>query len=293
MRAPHVWAVAVRAPGGGIEVTSEPVEPWMARSRLLRLPLIRGVAGLADSLRIGLRALATSARIRLRDEQRDDSQAEEAVDAEAAFGPAGALLGVVVVAVVFPLPAAGALMAQPLLGPLWLFLAVETLIRVGILLGYLTLIGRSRGMRRTFAYHGAEHMAIACREAGDPLTPDAVDRHSRLHPRCGTSFLLTVVLLTSLVLAPLGVPDWHWLLLSRLAAIPVVVAVSYEALKWLGRHRASRLGRALAAPGLMLQHLTTREPDRDQLEVAIAALERVLAEELGPSGGDREAELVA
>src|SRR5262249_44867341 len=133
--------------------------------------------------------------------------------------------------------------------------------------------------RRVFEYHGAEHKTISCFEAGDELRPENAKRYSRLHPRCGTSFLLIVMVLSIFVFAPIGLPAWYWLVVSRILGIPLIAGLSYEVIKWAGKHRNKRGVRAVWWPGLMLQNLTTREPDLDELEVAIRALEGVLAVE--------------
>jgi uncharacterized protein YqhQ len=173
------------------------------------------------------------------------------------------------------------------------FVLVEKLIRISIFIGYLWLISRMKELQRVFEYHGAEHKTISCYEAGLPLTPENAKQFSRLHPRCGTSFLLIVMVLAIFVFAPIGLPAWYWLLASRILGIPLIAGLSYEVIKWAGKNRSKRWVRAVMWPGLMLQNLTTREPDEEQLAVAIAALEKVLAEE--PEAADQESpiEIVA
>ena len=156
------------------------------------------------------------------------------------------------------------------------FVIVEKLIRITIFLGYLWLVSRLKDLQRVFEYHGAEHKVISCYEAGLPLTPENAKRFSRLHPRCGTSFLLIVAIV---VFAPLGTPAWYWLFASRIVGIPLVAGLAFEVIKWFGRNRSKRWVRVLMAPGMKLQLLTTREPDVAQLAVAIAALDAVLAVE--------------
>ena len=167
-------------------------------------------------------------------------------------------------------------------------MVVEKLIRIAIFLGYLLLLSRMRELRRVFEYHGAEHKTIACYEAGQPLTPENAERYSRLHPRCGTSFLLIVMIVAIFVFAPLGTPDWYWLFASRVIGIPLVAGLAFEVIKWFGRNRNRRWARILMSPGLQLQRLTTREPDHAQLAVAIAALEAVLAVEDPLEASDAE-----
>ena len=151
--------------------------------------------------------------------------------------------------------------------------------RTSIFLGYLLLLSRLRDLRRVFEYHGAEHKTISCYEAGLELTPENAQRFSRLHPRCGTSFLLVVMIVAIFVFAPIGLPAWYWLVLTRIVGVPLIAGISFEIIKFAGRNRRRRWVRAVMFPGLQLQKLTTREPDLDQLAVAIAAMEAVLAVE--------------
>ncbi len=151
--------------------------------------------------------------------------------------------------------------------------------RTTIFLGYLTLLSRLRDLRRVFEYHGAEHKTISCYEAGRELTPANAQRFSRLHPRCGTSFLLIVMIVAIFVFAPIGLPAWYWLVATRILGVPLIAGLSFELIKFAGRNRSRRWVRAVMAPGMQLQLLTTREPDAAQLEVAIAALQAVLAVE--------------
>jgi uncharacterized protein YqhQ len=159
------------------------------------------------------------------------------------------------------------------------FVLVEKLVRVAILVGYLWLISRMRDLRRVFEYHGAEHKAIACYEASAELKPENAQGFSRFHPRCGTSFLLIVMIIAVVVFAPLGTPPWYWLFASRVLGVPIVAGLAFEVLRLFGRHRSKWWARTLMAPGIQLQRLTTREPDLGQLAVAIAALQAVLAAE--------------
>ena len=144
-----------------------------------------------------------------------------------------------------------------------------------------------RDLRRVFEYHGAEHMTISAFEAGEPLTPESAQRFSRLHPRCGTSFLLIVMIVAIFVFAPLGLPAWYLLLGSRILGVPLIAGLSFEVIKWAGRNRRTPWVQRLMWPGMQLQKLTTREPDHDQLAVAIAAMEAVLAVE-DPRGASAE-----
>ena len=158
----------------------------------------------------------------------------------------------------------------------FLFWLVEGVLRTGIFLGYLLLLSRLRDLRRVFEYHGAEHKTISCYEAGLELTPVNAQKFSRLHPRCGTSFLLVVMIVAIFVFAPIGLPAWYWLVLTRIVGVPLIAGISFELIKFAGKNRRRGWVRAIMWPGLMLQKLTTREPDLDQLAVAIAAMNAVL-----------------
>ena len=187
----------------------------------------------------------------------------------------------------FVIPVSATSLIKDQLGSALLFWLVEGVLRTLIFIGYLVLISRLSDIRRVLEYHGAEHKTISAYEADDELVPERVQRYSRLHPRCGTSFLLIVMVLAIFVFAPIGLPEWYWLLLSRILGIPLIAGLSYEVIKWAGRNRRKRWVRGLMWPGLMLQNLTTREPDDEEVEVAIAALQEVLSVE---TGEDREAE---
>jgi uncharacterized protein YqhQ len=272
MRGVSVWAVAVRKPEGDIEVTSEPLVSWAKRSRVLRWPVIRGVVALGESLKIGFRALAISANAQL------DPEEQEEIGGFT-WGVTIFLSLVLAIGLFFVIPVGATSLIKDQLGSPLLFWLVEGLLRTAIFIGYIVLISRLRDLRRVFEYHGAEHKTISCYEAEDRLIPSRAKLYSRLHPRCGTSFLLIVMVLAIFVFAPIGLPAWYWLLASRILGIPLIAGLSYEVIKWAGRNRRKRWVRALMWPGLMLQNLTTREPDESQLEVAIAALEAVLAVE--------------
>jgi uncharacterized protein YqhQ len=281
MRGVSTWAVAVRKPEGEIDVTSEPLVSWANRHRILRLPVIRGVVALGESLKIGFRALGISANAQIAEE--DDME------------PIGgftwaltiALSLALAVVLFFVIPVSATSLIKDQLGSALLFWLVEGVLRTLIFIGYLVLISRLSDIRRVLEYHGAEHKSISAYEAGDELVPERVQLYSRLHPRCGTSFLLIVMVLAIFVFAPIGLPEWYWLLLSRILGIPLIAGLSYEVIKWAGRNRNKRWVRGLMWPGLMLQNLTTREPDDQEVEVAIAALQEVLSVE---TGDEREAE---
>jgi uncharacterized protein YqhQ len=293
MRGVSTWAVAVRKPVpegapegqlGEIEITSEPLVSWAKRHRILRLPVIRGVVALAESLKIGFRALAISANAQLVDDDDEEPQAIGGLTWALTIAFSIALA----VGLFFVVPVGATSLIKDQLGSPLLFWLVEGVLRTAIFIGYIALISRLPDLRRVFEYHGAEHKTISAFEAGDELAPERAELYSRLHPRCGTSFLLIVMVLAIFVFAPIGLPAWYWLVLSRILGIPLIAGLSYEVIKWAGKNRSKAWVRALMWPGLMLQNLTTREPDREQLAVAIAALDAVLAVE-NPEQAAREA----
>jgi uncharacterized protein YqhQ len=275
MRGVSVWAVAVRNPEGEIELETEQLKPWAQRHRLWRLPIIRGVVALAESMKIGFKALAISANAQL--EEDEEGEKEEI---------GGWLWGLTIffslllsIGLFFVVPVGLTSLIKDELGSALLFWLIEGILRTAIFIGYIVLISKMPDLRRVFEYHGAEHKTISCYEAEDELIPSRAKLYSRLHPRCGTSFLLIVMVLAIFVFAPIGLPAWYWLVLSRILGIPLIAGLSYEVIKWAGKNRRKRWVRALMWPGLMLQNLTTREPDEEQLAVAIASLESVLERE--------------
>ena len=271
MRGVSTWAVAVRKADGAIDVQSFPLVSWTKRHRVYRWPVVRGVVALVESLSIGLRALGISANAQLPEE-------EQRVGG-------GMWLGTVIVALCFAVglffvvPVSLTSLVKHQLGSSVAFWAVEGVLRTAIFLGYLLLLSRVRDLRRVFQYHGAEHKVISCYEADDELVPERAKLYSRLHPRCGTSFLLVVMIVAIFVFAPIGLPAWWVLVLTRIVGVPVIAGVSFELIKWAGRNRGRPWVRAIMYPGLQLQRLTTSEPDLDQLAVAIASLQSVLAVE--------------
>jgi uncharacterized protein YqhQ len=271
MRGVSTWAVAVRKPDEEIDVRSFPLVSILKKHKVLRLPVIRGVVALFESLSIGFKALGISANAQLGED-------EEEISSKAWTGTIVFALALSI-GLFFLLPAAITNLSGAGEDNGIVFVVVEKVIRISIFLGYLWLISRMRDLQRVFQYHGAEHKTISCYEAGLDLTPENAQRFSRLHPRCGTSFLLIVMIVAIFVFAPFGKLDWHWLFISRVVGIPIVAGLAFEAIKWFGRNRSRRWARVLMWPGLQLQRLTTREPDLSQLAVAIAALEAVLAVE--------------
>jgi uncharacterized protein YqhQ len=282
MRGPSSWAVAVRRPDGRISEIAHDVESVALRRRWLRLPIIRGVVALGESLAIGMRALAVSARFSVTDEGEDDASEE--------LGRI-ALIGSFVFAIGFSVllfkvsPALLTNWINP--SSTWVFLLIEGGIRIALLVAYLVVIGLFGELRRVFQYHAAEHKAINAYEAGAPLEPEEVQRHSLIHVRCGTAFLLWVMVIAILVFSLLGRPPLMWLIASRVVALPLIAGLAYEVIRLAARYNRFALVRAVLAPGLWLQRLTTREPTLDQVAVSIRALERVLAAERGHAAGPR------
>jgi uncharacterized protein YqhQ len=267
MRGRDRYAVAVRLPQSGeILVHRGELRSHLYRHLLWRLPFARGLAMVAEQLHLGMRSLIWATRVNA-----------GAQDVEIGTREIGISLAVAValsVGIFFGLPLVGAGLAIHRTGSLG-FVLVEALIRIGLVVGYLLLVGLLPEVRRLFQYHGAEHKTVNALEAGWPLDPEHVRPASTLHPRCGTGFLLVVLVVSLFVFSLVAVfnPDWVGVVVSRLVGIPVVAALAYEAIRWLARHRRSPVAWALLQPVLATQRLTTREPDDGMLEVAIAALE--------------------
>ncbi len=262
MRAPSGWAVAVRTPNGSIDTRSEELPRLSSRSRLAKIPFVRGVMVLGESLTLGMKALTWSA-------QKQAEEDEEELGRGQIIG--SMTVALVLFALVFILgPAAAAdwLADESEL----LFATLEGVIRIALFVGYIWLIGRLEEIRRVFEYHGAEHKTIHAYEAGDPLTVEAIQKYRPEHPRCGTSFLLIVLIASIVVFSIIGRGAIWWLITSRIVFIPVIAGVSYELLRWSGLRADSWIGRAMALPGLWLQRLTTGQPDAGQVEVAVASL---------------------
>jgi len=272
MRGPSNWAVAVRKPDGQIAEVCRPIESVMKRHWFFRLPVVRGVIALGESLAIGFRALAISANYAAADEDGAEPETELS---------RGALVFAFLLAIGFAISlfkVGPALLADllPLSNGFW-FVLVEGLIRVTVFVVYLCAISLLPDLRRVFQYHGAEHKAINAFEAGEELEPRTVQRFSQIHPRCGTAFLLWVMVIAIFVFAFFGRPAWYWLIATRILLLPVIAGIAYELIRFAGKHSENRVLMTLLAPGLWLQRLTTREPTLDQLEVSIRALREVLA----------------
>jgi uncharacterized protein YqhQ len=363
MRGPSVWAVAVRKPDGEIAEHSQGIDSPMRRHWFFRLPVVRGVVALGESLAIGFRALSISANyalgdvaeVRAKDVTKARKQVEKLLEAgepvrvRVKSGDSEALeglardLGSVATVEQAPAEVAGALTMVlaptngsvaaereesdpaelgrwtlvfsflvaigfvvtvfkvgpalltdllPIKSGVW-FVIVEGVIRLSIFLIYLTAISFLPSLKRVFQYHAAEHKAINAYEAGDSLEPEVVQRHSLIHPRCGTAFLLWVMVIAIFVFAIFGRLPWYWLIVTRIVLLPVIAGIAYELIRFAGRHSDKRWLMTLLAPGLWLQRLTTREPDLTQIAVSIHALETVLRLERDAPEGARRVEVMA
>jgi uncharacterized protein YqhQ len=289
MRGPSNWALAVRKSNGEIAELNRAITSPMARHRIFRLPVIRGVIALGESLAIGFRALAISANYAA---QEEDDEGEVQTELSR-----GAILFAFAIAIGF---AIALFKVTPALITSWLpiettgtFVVVEGLIRVTLFLAYLLLISLLPDLRRVFQYHAAEHKAINALEAGDELEPERVQGYSLIHPRCGTAFLLWVMVIAIFVFAFFGQPVWYWLIASRILLLPVIAGIAYELIRFAGKHQENRALMTLLAPGLWLQRLTTREPTLDQIEVSIRALKEVLRLEGRITPEERKVEVMA
>jgi uncharacterized protein YqhQ len=362
MRGPSCWSVAVRTPDGEIADHSQTIDSPMRRHWVFRLPIVRGVVALGESLAIGFRSLSISANyalgdvaeVRAKDATKARPQVEKLLEAgepvrvRLKHGGAAELDGLArdlgAVATVEQAPAeVGGVMtmtlapavngkppaepsdpaelgrwtlvvsfviaigfvvgvfkvgpalitdALPIKSGVW-FVLTEGAIRLSLFLIYLTGISFLPSLKRVFQYHAAEHKAINAYEAGDPLEPEVVQRHSLIHPRCGTAFLLWVMVIAIFVFAFFGRLPLQWLILSRILLLPLIAGLAYELIRFAGKHSDSRVLMTLLAPGLWLQRLTTREPDLTQIAVSIHALQTVLRLELDAPEGARRVEVMA
>jgi uncharacterized protein YqhQ len=269
MRGETAWAVAVRTPEGAIEVELHDAPRWA--DRWSKVPLVRGVVSLAESLSLGMKALSWSANQQVPEEERVGSKA---------MGVTMAIAMVFFAGFFILLPALGARGISGLLGidGFW-FHVLEGVLVLGIFLSYLTAVGLMPDIKRVFQYHGAEHKAIAAYENDVPLTPESAQRFTTRHVRCGTNFLLTVLVIAIVVYSLIGRPALPYLVLSRIVLIPVIAGLAYEVIRFAARHMDKRWVRVAMVPGLTLQKMTTREPSLDQLEIAIASLRAVMTAE--------------
>ncbi len=282
MRGPRHVAVAVRDPAGALVVHAEPLTGAIYRSRWARWPLVRGTIALWDTLVLGMKTLSFSANVAM------GGEAERAAIEQSKRGSQPAVLGAMILAL-------GMAVAIFFLLPIFLTNAVdrsipsalarnliETLFRLALILGYMYAISLMSDVQRVFGYHGAEHKTINAYEAGVELTVPNVRPFTLIHPRCGTTFLVTVVIVSFLVFAVLGHPSLVFLILSRVALIPVIAGIGYEFMRFGATNYHRSIIRGLMKPGLAVQRLTTREPDDSMIEAAIAALKAVLDAEAAP-----------
>ncbi len=294
MRGQKAFAVAMRSPEGKIVVHTEPLAK-LYRSKITKIPFLRGVILLWDALGLGMRALTLAANVQTgKDEKLEGPALYLTLGFSLILGiglffvlPAALVGGVEYLLALFQSGQASALQMAGLglleLSPFWANL-LEGVIRLAILVGYIWAIGQIPDIRRVFGYHGAEHKTINAYEAGAELTPENVAKFSREHPRCGTAFLLTLVLVSILVFTLLGDLTLFWKLASRILLIPLLAGIAVEYIRWTANHLDSKFVQAIIRPNLALQSLTTREPDLQMLEVAIASFNAMR---------EAEAELVA
>ncbi len=283
MRGSRALSVAVRNPKGDIVVHTEPLDPRIYGGRLARIPFLRGLTLLWDALGLGIKSLMFAAEVAVQEEGKTDADGRP----EKVFeGPVQwtlvAFSLTMSVLLFFVLPTFLAHWIERALGLAGQPIAInfiEGMIRLALLIGYIWTIGRMSDVKRLFGYHGAEHKTINAYEAGAELTPASVARFPLEHPRCGTAFLLTVVVISILIYSLLPPLDLLPRLLSRLVLLPVIAGIAYEFLKFTASRQGNPLVRLLTKPNLAMQRLTTREPDLDMLAVAIAAFENVLAYE--------------
>jgi uncharacterized protein YqhQ len=284
MRGRAFMAVAVRAPDKNIVVTSEPLPKHLYGGIIQKIPLVRGVTMLWDSLGLGMKALMFSADVQMQAEEAEPgTDGKNSVPASLSKPLAWTTVALALIfgiGIFFVTPLAVVGLAEQFVGAhtLWSNLA-EGLIRLALLVGYVALIGLMPDVRRVYAYHGAEHMTIHAWEHNDPLDPKHVAQYPPAHPRCGTAFLLEVVAISVVLFALLGTPDLWLRILSRVLLIPVIAGIAYELLRLGGKHPNSPLLKLVVAPGLLLQALTTRYPDTPQMEVAIASMNELLRRE--------------
>ena len=278
MRGVDNWSLAVRRPDQSIYLESWALVSFMKRYPVLKLPIVRGITALVESLVVGIRALTISANQSIGEETEALSKREIGVTLVVAFGFA--------ILVFFLAPLGITRLFKSQLGSGIGFWLVEGLVRVAIFVVYLLVVTQFRDLRRVFEYHGAEHMSIHALEHGDELTVANVEKYKTLHLRCGTSFLLIVMVVSILVFAIVRWPVWYLLILSRVVLVPLIAGFSYEIIRFAGRHESNPVVRVVMAPGLALQWMTTKPPDAEQIEVAIEALKRVI--ELEPQEGPAE-----
>ena len=275
MRSPNFWAMAVRTPSGATDIKAEPFRSVTRKSKLLRLPIIRGFLSLTETLWLGMKALTLSTNIALGEEE-ELSKKEIAVTL--LFGLGLALL-LFLAAPVLGTKGLGALLGSSIENPI-MFNLVEGALRIAIFIAYIVVITAvSSDIKRFFGYHGAEHKAIKVYERGEEMIPENSHKLDTSHVRCGTSFVLYVLVMSILVFSLLGVEGWLYMIVSRIVVIPLVAGIAFEFIMWSAKNQTNPVVKVLIWPGLMMQKLTTREPSDDMVEVAMASLKKVLAME--------------
>ena len=275
MRGAHIATVAVRNPEGQIVVHEQPLNKSLYRGRIAKTPFLRGLVGLWDALGLGTRALMWSADVALGEEE------DVSFDGPVGFATV-AFSFLIGIGIFFILPVSAASGLERLLdieGQFILVNLIEGIIRLALLVGYISIIGMMKDVKRLFGYHGAEHKTINAYEAGADLTPEIVAQYPIEHPRCGTAFLLTVVFVSIVVFSFLGDPTLLVRIVSRVLLIPVVAAIAYEFIRFSAKNLHNPIIQWIIKPNLALQHLTTREPDLHMIEVAIVSFKRVLLSE--------------
>lgn len=269
------FSIAVRRQDGSITNSHEPLNT-LYTGLMRRLPLIRGVVVLAETLMLGIKALHRSATMALKDQQPEDEEVPGWAMTATMVASIGLGVALFFLLPLFLVRAIDSAIPSDLVSNI-----VEGVLRLVMLVAYIGGIGFLRDIKRVFAYHGAEHMAVHAYEAGLPLTLENVRRFPTPHPRCGTAFLLTVMLVSIVVFSLLGRPDMWLRIASRIVLIPVIAGISYEVIRYSGAHQKGWIGQLIAYPGLLLQRLTTRQPDDSQIEVAICAMETAMAADNG------------
>jgi uncharacterized protein YqhQ len=285
MRGAQKMCVAVRAPDDEIVIHCEPLNPKIYKSFIAKVPFLRGLTMLWDTLGLGIRTLMFSADVAMGEEEVEFS-------GPIAWGTI-ALSLILGVAIFFVGPLLLVGIVDRFIASDFASNLLEGIIRMAMFLAYVWAIGRIPDIRRVFSYHGAEHKTINTYEAGDDLTVEAVGRHSIVHTRCGTAFLLVVMVISIVVFSFLGRPPLLLRIASRIVLIPVIAGIAYEFIKFSAAHQDHRLMKLLIAPGLWLQGFTTRQPDASMLEVAIAALQRLLVEEQLITADEKKADSTA
>ena len=275
MRSPNFWGMAVRTPAGDMDIKAEPFQSVTKKSKVFRLPVIRGFLSLAETLWLGMKILTLSTNIALGEEE-ELSKKEIAFTLLFGLGLAMVLF---LIAPVLGTKGLGALLGNSIENPI-LFNLVEGVLRILIFIAYIVgITTASKDIKRFFGYHGAEHKAIKVYERGEELVPENSHKLDTSHVRCGTSFVLYVLVMSILVFSLLGVEGWLYMIVSRIVVIPLVAGIAFEFIMWSARNQGSSVVRALVWPGLQLQKLTTREPSDDMVEVAMASLKKVLSME--------------